>query len=147
MKPNTWYLTVWQFDHRLYFAKAAVDGSGNVTYTAGAPKSFDRVGLNGQTVATLVDYSGGTVVRGSKTANGFALTIPSIVVGNPVNGKLFEAVTAYTVLANGLPLEIGPGTGNVPEVVDATPSRDVQLSGSTLAAATPWVQVEEKEKD
>jgi len=146
-KPTRWYLTVWQFDHKLYFAKAAIDGLGNVTYTAGSPKSFDRLGLNGQTVATLVDFSGGTMVRGTRTANGFTLTIPSTVVGNPVNGELLEALTAYTALDNGLPLEIGPGAGNVPTLVDATPSRDVRLSGATIIGATPRVQATEADTD
>jgi hypothetical protein len=146
-KPNSWFLTVWQFDHRLYFAKAQIDGTGSVTYTAGAPKSFDRVGLNGQTVATLTDFSGGTTVRGTRTANGFRLTIPSTVVGNPTTGTLFEAVTAYTALDNGAPPEIGPGVGNVPTIVDATPSRNVVLSGAAQAAPTPWVQVDGEEHD
>ena len=127
MQPNVWYLTVWQFNNKLYFAKAAVDSSGNVTYTAGAPRSFDRVGLNGQTVATLVDYSGGTTVVGKRTATGFALTVPAALVGTPTAGSLLEAVTGYTALDSGLPPEIGPGTGNVPTITDATPAYDVVL--------------------
>jgi hypothetical protein len=126
-QPNVWYLAVWQLDHKLYFAKAAVDSSGNVTYTAGAPQSFDRVGLNGQTVATLVDYGGGTTVKGTRTASGFVLTVPLSVVGNPSAGSLLEAVTGYSALDNGLPPEIGPGAGNVPTLVDATPAFDVVL--------------------
>ena len=119
-QPNVWYLTVWQFEHKLYFAKAMVDSGGNVTYTAGAPRSFDRVGLNAQTVATLVDYSGGTAVQGERTGTGFKLTVPLSVVGSPSAGGLLECVTGYTALDNGLPPEIGPGTGNVPTVTDAT---------------------------
>ena len=127
-QPNVWYLTVWQFDHKLYFAKAMVDRGGNVTYTAGAPRSFDRVGLNAQTVATLVDYSGGTAVKGERTASGFTITVPASVVGTPTEGALLECVTGYTVLDNGLPPEIGPGTGNVPTITDATAAYDVVLS-------------------
>ena len=127
-QPNVWYLTVWQFEHKLYFAKAMVDGSGNVTYTAGAPRSFDRIGLNAQTVATLVDYSGGTTVQGTRTASGFTLTIPAALVGGPKAGALLEAVTAYSALDSGLPPEIGPGTGNVPTLTDATGAYNVKLS-------------------
>jgi hypothetical protein len=127
MQPNVWYLTVWQFQHKLYFAKAMVDGLGNVTYTAGAPRSFDRVGLNGQTVATLVDYSGGTTVQGERTATGFKITVPAAAIGSPARGSLFEAVTGYSALDNGLPAEIGPGTGNVPTLTDATPAYNVIL--------------------
>jgi hypothetical protein len=127
-QPNVWYLTTWQFEHKLYFAKAMVDSSGIVTYTAGAPRSFDRVGLNAQTVATLVDYSGGTTVKGARTASGFTLTIPASVVGSPEAGALLEAVTGYSALDSGLPPEIGPGTGNVPTVTDATPAYNVKLS-------------------
>ena len=127
-QSNVWYLTVWQFDHKLYFAKAKVDGLGNVTYTAGAPQSFDRIGLNGQTVATLVDYSGGTTVKGARTASGFTLTVPASVVGGPKAGALLEAVTAYSALDSGLPPEIGPGTGNVPTLTDATGAYNVKLS-------------------
>ena len=126
-QPNVWYLTVWQFDHKLYFAKAKVDSGGNVTYTAGAPKSFDRVGLNGQTVATLVDYSGGETVEGARTDHGFTITVPASVVGSPSNGALLECVTAYSVLDNGLPPEIGPGTGNVPSITDATAAYNAEL--------------------
>src|SRR4051812_44480268 len=126
-QPNVWYLTVWQFQHKLYFAKAMVDSSGNVTYTAGAPRTFDRVGLNGQTVATLVDYGGGTAVQGKAITNGFQLTVPASLVGSPEGGALLEAITTYTALDNGLPPEIGPGTGNVPTVTDATPAYNVKL--------------------
>ena len=128
MQPNVWYLTVWQFNHKLYFAKAVVDSSGHVTYTAGTPRSFDRVGLNAQTVATLVDYSGGTTVVGKRTSTGFVLTVPAALVGQPAAGGLLEAVTGYTALDNGLPPEIGPGTGNVPTITDATPAYDAVLS-------------------
>jgi hypothetical protein len=127
-QSNVWYLTVWQFDHKLYFAKAKVDGLGNVTYTAGAPQSFDRIGPNGQTVATLVDYSGGTTVTGTQTATGFTLTVPASVVGGPKSGALLEAVTAYSALDSGLPPEIGPGAGNVPTLTDATGAYNVKLS-------------------
>jgi hypothetical protein len=124
---NTWYLTVWQFNHKLYFARATVDRTGMVTYTAGAPRSFDRVGLNGQTVATLVDYSGGTTVQGTRTASGFTLTVPRSLVGDPATGALLECVTGYTALDNGLPPEIGPGAGNVPTIIDATPAYNVTV--------------------
>lgn len=127
LQPNVWYLTAWQFNHKIYFAKAKVDSSGTVTYTAGAASSFDRVGLNGQTVATLVDYSGGTTVTGKKTATGFVLTVPKALVGAPVRGSLLEAVTGYTTLDSGLPPEIGPGAGNVPTITDATPAYDAVL--------------------
>ena len=127
MQPNVWYLTVWQYGHKLYFAKAKVDSSGTVTYTAGAPRSFDRVGLNGQTVATLVDYSGGTTVTGTRTPTGFTLTVPLSLVGGPTAGSLLESVTGFTALDSGLPPEIGPGAGNVPTITDATPAYDVVL--------------------
>jgi len=126
-QPNVWYLTVWQYQGKLYFAKAVVDSAGNVTYTAGAPRSFDRVGLNGQTVATLVDYSGGTTVQGQTTSSGFKITVPASLVGSPAKGALLECVTGYTALDNGLPPEIGPGTGNVPSITDATPAYNVRF--------------------
>ena len=125
LQPNVWYLTVWQYKHKLYFAKVKVDSGGTITYTAGTPTSFDRIGLNGQTVATLVDYSGGTTVVGTRTATGFSLTVPASLVGNPGKGSLLESVTAYTALDSGLPPEIGPGSGNVPTVTDATPAYNV----------------------
>jgi len=126
-QSNVWYLTVWQYQHKIYFAKASVDSSGKVTYTAGSPRSFDRVGLNGQTVATLVDYSGGTTVTGQPVTNGFQVTIPTSLVGSPAGGALLEAITSYSALDKGAPPEIGPGTGNVPTITDATPAYNVKL--------------------
>jgi len=90
----------------------------------GSPKSFDRLGLQWPDPwQHWWTTAGGTVVRGARTANGFTLTIPSTVVGNPVNGELLEAVTAYSVLDNGLPTSrSAPVPANVPTLVDATPS-------------------------
>ena len=56
-----------------------------------------------------------------------------------------EAVTAFTVLDSGLPPAIGPGSGNVPQIVDATAARDVVFTGAALTAPTPWVQPDSHE--
>lgn len=122
-QPNVWYLTTWQFNHTIYFARAEMSATG-LSFAAGPAKSFDRVGLNGQTVATLADYSGGTAVQGTQTGNSFTITVPANLVGNPGPGALLEVVTAYSALDNGAPLFVGPVTGNMPTLVDATPAYD-----------------------
>ena len=129
-QPNVWYLTTWQFNHTIYFARAQSNSGGALSFAAGPAKSFDRPGLNGQTVATLVDYSGGTAVQGSQNGNDISITVPASLVGNPTQGSLLEAVTAYAALDNGAPLLIGPGSGNMPTLVDATPDYDFVAGGS-----------------
>jgi hypothetical protein len=128
---NVWYLTTWQFDHKIYFARAESDLGGALTFAAGPAKSFDRVGLNAQTVATLVDYSGGTAVQGSMSGNEIAITVPADLVGNPTSASLLETVTSYTALDNGLPLFVGPATGNIPTIIDATAAYDTVLGSIT----------------
>jgi hypothetical protein len=125
---NVWYLTTWQFNHTIYFARAQSNHGGPLSFAAGPAKSFDRPGLNAQTVATLVDYSGGTIVQGSRQGNDIAITVPASVVGNPSTGSLLEVVTAFTALDNGAPLLVGPGSGNIPTVTDATPAYDTVLT-------------------
>jgi hypothetical protein len=66
-------------------------------------------------------------VKGARTATGFRLTVPASVVGSPASGRLLECVTGYSALDNGLPLEIGPGAGNIPTVTDATAAYNFQL--------------------
>ncbi len=127
-QPNVWYLTTWQFNHTIYFARAQKSATG-LSFAAGPAKSFDRVGLNGQTVATLADYSGGTSVQGTQSGNSITITVPASAVGNPTGGSLLEAVTAYAALDNGAPLFIGPLTGNIPTIVDATPAYDFAVPG------------------
>jgi hypothetical protein len=124
---NVWYLTTWQYNHTIYFARAESDNGGALKFAAGPAKSFDRPGLNAQTVATLVDYSGGTTVQGTRTGNDIAITVPPSVVGNPPAGSLLELVTAFTALDNGAPLFVSPGTGNIPTVTDATPAYNTLL--------------------
>jgi hypothetical protein len=146
-QANVWYLTTWQFNHTIYFARAQSTSGGALTFAAGPAKSFDRPGLNAQTVATLVDYSGGTSVQGTKTGNDISITVPASLVGNPANGSLLEVVTAYSALDNGQPLFVGPGSGNMPTFTDATAAYDDVLgastqngsngSGATAAGTTP----------
>ena len=131
---HVWYLTTWQFNHGIYFAKAESDSGGALTFTAGVPASYDRPGLNGQTVATLVDYRGGTTVMGQRSGNEIVITVPPSVVGSPSTGALLEAVTAYTVLDNGNPPFVTAATGNIPTVVDATAAYNASLVPTT---ATP----------
>lgn len=125
-QPNVWYLTTWQFNHTIYFARAQSSATG-MSFAAGPAASFDRVGLNGQTVATLVDYSGGTAVQGSQSGNDISITVPASLVGNPSNGSVLESVTAYTMLDNGAKPFVGPATGNMPTITDATPAYNGQL--------------------
>ena len=139
-QPNVWYLTTWQFNHTIYFARAQVDGTGT-SFFAGPAKSFDRPGLNAQTVATLVDYSGGTAIQGTVQGNQITMTVPASLVGSPAAGSLLESVTGYTALDNGAPLFVGPGTGNMPTIVDSTIAYDDVLgaqsaTGGTAAAST-----------
>jgi hypothetical protein len=124
---NVWYLTTWQFNHTIYFARAQSTAGGALTFAAGPAKSFDRPGLNAQTVATLVDYSGGTTETGTQTGNDIAIKVPAADVGNPATGSMLEVVTAFTALDNGQPLFVGPGTGNMPTITDSTPAYDTVL--------------------
>ena len=134
VQHNVWWLTTWTYNNKIYFAKAMADATGAVTYTAGLPKSFDRPGLNAQTVATLVDYSGGTTVAGSQKGNEFVITVPASVVGNPPAGAVLESVTGYGMLDSGAPPAIFPGNGNVPTIVDATPAYNVSLGAPAANA-------------
>ncbi|MFN2465581.1 MAG: hypothetical protein ABR598_04875 [Candidatus Dormibacteria bacterium] len=129
-QPNTWWLTRWQFKNKIYFAKAENDLVGGIKFVAGPAKSFDRPGLNGQTVATLVDFQSGTGVQGAQNGNEWVITVPPSVVGSPTTGDILEQVTAYSMTDNGLPLTISPclvgvlcGVGpnnNIPTIFDAT---------------------------
>ncbi len=130
-QPNVWYLTTWQFEHRIYFARAQSTAGGPLSFAAGPARSFDRPGLNGQTVATLVDYSGGTAVTGTRRGNDIAITVPASDVGNPRTGSLLEVVTGFTALDSGAPLFVGPGGGNIPTITDATPAYDTVLTPSS----------------
>jgi hypothetical protein len=136
-QANVWYLTTWQFNHTIYFARAQSNSGGALTFAAGAAKSFDRPGLNAQTVATLVDYSGGTTEQGTQTGNDISITVPASDVGNPTTGDVLESVATYAALDNGQPLFVGPGTGNMPTIVKATPAYDALLgSASPVNMAT-----------
>ena len=125
---HVWYLTTWQFNHTIYFARAESDGGGTLSFAAGPAKSFDRPGLNAQTIATLADYSGGTTVQGTRSGNDIAITVPPSLVGGPASGAVLESVTAYAALDSGLPPFVGPLTGNMPTLVDATPAYDAVLA-------------------
>lgn len=145
VQNQVWWLTTWQFNHKIYFAKAqSILGQAPIC-TAGLPKSFDRPGLNAQTVATLVDYGASTLaptasastVSCVKTGNEFVLTVPPSAVGGPSAGSVLEAVTGYTALDNGAPpCLIGPNApgsptpvpcDNIATVTDATPAYDAVL--------------------
>jgi hypothetical protein len=129
-QTHVWWLTTWQMNHKIYFARAESDSGGAVTCAAGQPSSFDRPGLNAQTVATLVDYSGGTTVPCSVIGNDIRIKVPTSVVGMPPDKTVLEAVTAFTALDNGAPLFVGPGGpggGNIPTITDATPAYDALL--------------------
>ena len=128
-QSNVWWLTTWQFNHKIYFAKAQSSGGGAISCTAGLPATYDRPGLNGQTVATLADYSGGTAESKCALAgNTFTITVPAGDVGGPAANAVLESTTAYSVLDNGLPPVVAPGPGNVPTVIDATPAYDALLA-------------------
>jgi hypothetical protein len=130
VQQNVWWLTRWQFKNKIYFAKVQNALVGGLSYTAGPAKSFDRPGLNGQTVATLVDFSGGSAVSGAKTGNEWVITVPPSVVGSPTTGDVLEQVTAYSMTDNGLPLAVSPCLvstvcavspgDNIPTIFDAT---------------------------
>jgi hypothetical protein len=130
-QANVWYLTTWQFNHTIYFARAQSSGGGALTFAAGKAASFDRPGLNAQTVATLVDYSGGTTEQGSQSGNDISITVPAGDVGNPATGDVLESVATYAALDNGQKLFVGPGTGNMPTIVKATPAYDALLDASS----------------
>ena len=138
-QSHVWWLTTWQFNHKIYFARAESDSGGALKCFAGAPTSFDRPGLNAQTIATLVDYSGGTSVPCSKTLNDIAITVAPSLVGFPGGGSVLESVTGFTALDNGAPLAVGPGSGNMPTIVDATPAYNALVT--SLAASAPEVPV------
>lgn len=159
-QTNVWWLTTWQQNGRIYFAKAESDSGGAPRFTAGAPSSFDRLGIGAATFPTLVDYSGGTAVTGSKQGDEWVLRVPPSVVGSPARGSTLEGVTAYTVLDDGLPLTIGPGTGapcepqdNIPTVVDAAAAFNSALVPTSVAGVStnpftaaagspaPWVPI------
>lgn len=133
-QTNVWWLTTWQVGGKIYFARAESNGGGAPTFAAGSPASFDRPGIGAATFPTLVDYSGGTTVTGARNGNEWVITVPAAVVGSPGRGSVLEKVTSYSVLDDGLPPTIGPGTGapcepqdNVPTITDATPAYDAVL--------------------
>jgi len=155
-QTNVWWLTTWQVGGKIYFAKAQSNAGGAPTFTAGTPASFDRPGIGTATFPTLVDYSGGTSVTGAKNGNQWVITVPASAVGGPTKGSVLEKVTAYSVLDDGLPPTIAPGTGapcepqdNISTITDATPAYDAVLgaiSGNnpfTAAAAppAPWLPI------
>jgi hypothetical protein len=130
VQQNVWWLTRWQFKNKIYFAKAESDLVGGVKFVAGPAKSFDRPGLNGQTVATLVDFQNGTAVTGSQNGNEWVVNVPPAIVGNPTTNDVLEQVTAYSITDNGLPPAVGPclvaevcqvaPDNNIPTIFDAT---------------------------
>ena len=150
-QQNVWWLTRWQFKNKIYYAKAESDLVGGVSFTAGPAKSFDRPGLNGQTVATLVDYNGGTSVTGKQNGNEWVITVPPSAVGSPTTGDLLEEVTAYTMTDNGLPPAVSPCLvsvvcavspgNNIPTIFDATAGYNDALGSlpAPVTAATPGV--------
>ena len=142
-QSNVWWLTTWQLGGKIYFVRAESDSGGAPTFAAGKPTSFDRPGLGATTAPTLIDYSGGTSVQGGKQGSEWVITVPPAAVGSPAPGSTLEAVTAYTALDNGRPLDIGPGNGstcepqdNIPTLVDATPAYNAQLVAASVLAAT-----------
>ena len=141
-KPNVWWLTVWQYNGKIYFAKAESDGGGEPTFTAGEPASYDRPGIALSTVPTLLDYQGGTEVTGSKIGSNFVLDVPASLVGNPKKGDLLESVSSFTALDNGRPL-FASVIGNVPSIVDSTPAYNASLGivpRLSQPASTPRVR-------
>ncbi|MEA2647201.1 MAG: hypothetical protein QOE92_2284 [Chloroflexota bacterium] len=128
-QPNVWWLTTWQYQDKIYFARAESDGGGAPTFAAGLPATYDRPGLSYYSVPTLVDYQGGSPVTGEKVGNEFVLTVPKSLVGNPSLGDILEGVTSYTALDNGQQLIITTQVGNAPTITDATQAYDHQLGG------------------
>ena len=141
-QANVWWLTTWQFGSKIYFAKAESNPGGAPTFTAGPAKSFDRPGLNAQTVATLIDYQGGTAVTGARQGNEWVINVPPALVGNPTTSNVLESVTAYSVIDNGMPLAVGPGPtqgpqNNIPTIYDATPAYNAGLGSLPAVGSTP----------
>jgi len=134
-KSNVWWLTIWQFKNKIYFAKAESDSNGTPTFTAGEPSSFDRPGIALGTIPAMFDYRGGTSVTGSKVGNQWMIDVPASVVGSPKQGDLLESVASFTVLDNGLP-PFATAVGNVPSVIDSTPAYNATL-GSIPVALKP----------
>lgn len=149
---NAWWLTRWQFKNKIYFAKAESNGGGAPTFTAGPAKSFDRPGLNAQTVATLVDFQGGSSVQGAKVGNEWVITVPPSLVDNPTTSDVLEEVTAYAIADNGNPLAVGPclaapfcavlPDNNIPTIYDATADYNALLGKlppppTTAAGSSP----------
>ncbi|MFN2581602.1 MAG: hypothetical protein ABR498_02535, partial [Candidatus Dormibacteria bacterium] len=117
VQNEVWWLTTWQFNHKIYYAKAQSIAGQTPVCTAGLPKSFDRPGLNAQTAATLVDYGASTLappasaatVSCTKSGNEFVITVPPSDIGNPAQGSVLEAVTGFSILDDGAPpCLIGP---------------------------------------
>ena len=134
-KSNVWWLTVWQYNNKIYFAKAESDSGGTPTFTAGEPGSFDRPGIAIGTIPAMFDYRGGTAVTGSKVGNQWMIDVPASVVGNPKQGDMLESVASFTVLDNGLP-PFATVVGNIPSVIDSTPAYNATL-GSIPVVLTP----------
>jgi hypothetical protein len=130
---HAWWLTTWQWNTKIYFAKAESDGGGAPTFTAGLPKSYDRPALNAQTAATLVDYRGGTAITGEQVGNEFVLKVPPALVGSPTTNSVLEGVTSWTAVDNGNPPGVTAGTGdlpvlnNIPTIYDATAAYNSRL--------------------
>jgi MYXO-CTERM domain-containing protein len=136
VQQNTWWLTVWHFGTKIYFARVQSSAGGAPTCSAGPPGSFDRPGLTYYPVPTMVDYSGGTTVACNKLGNEWVVTVPASLVGNPKTGDLLEGIAGYSMIDSGAPLFVAPGPGNIPTVTDATPTYNLVL-GSTTSGAAP----------
>jgi len=135
-ETHVWWVTTWQFNGKIYFAKAESDGGGTPSFTAGIPASYDRPGLTYYTLPTLMDYRGGTAVSGQQVGNEFVVTVPPSVVGSRQAGDVLEGVTSWTALDNGQPPVVTVGvTGlpedNMPTWTDATPAYDAVLAVTT----------------
>lgn len=151
LHSHVWWLTTWQWNTKVYFAKVESDSGGTPTFTAGIPASYDRPALNAQTAATLVDYRGGAAVTGQKIGNEWIIKVPPGLVGNPTTGSILEGLTSWTVLDNGNPPGVTAGIvdlpviNNIPTIFDATPAFNTRLgvlppppgSGPTTTSSNP----------
>ena len=127
---NAWWFVTWSDkDGHLWFARAQSNGGGDLSFAAGEPDST-RPGLTYYPVPTLVDYSNGTAVTGSKSGNEIVMHVPASLVGSPAKGAVLESVTAWTALDTGLPPVVTVGPGNVPSIVDGTPAYDALLANA-----------------
>jgi len=129
-QTNVWWLAAWKFGNHLYFAKAQSNAGGAPTFAAGTPGSYDRPGICACTVPTLVDYSGGSSVTGTKTADGWDISVPASLVGSPTMGSQLGNFAAYSMLDNGQPLIVAPVVSNIPTIVDSTATSNIRLAAA-----------------